>query len=315
MIDTFFLPQRTTGDVKIFTNTTSSNGQGYQTWIKPRGASLVMMTTIGGGGGGGGGFSRTAGSAGGGGGGGASSGIARFIIQAAFLPEVLYVQVGAGGQGGAAGVAGTSGTNSYISTMPITGTPVLPNLVCYSGVNVPGNGGAGTGSGVGGGGTVPTVAVTQPINSLGEWFALVGLAGVAGGAQTGAVGTSVTCWAAQVMSPGAGGAGCTTTDFAGGAQTATALTDISNQGHWPTTAGFVAAAGTAGGSGVDGSNGVMRISPFYNSGGAGGGSNNSGQAGNGGRGGYGSGGGGGGAGTTGGRGGNGGNGLVIITTV
>jgi hypothetical protein len=95
---------------------------------------------------------------------------------------------------------------------------------------------------------VPTIAVTQPINALGEWFSIVGLVGVAGGAQTGAVGTSVTAWGALPLSPGAGGAGCTTTDFAGGAQTATAAVDLTSQGWYTNAAGNLAAAGRAAGT-------------------------------------------------------------------
>lgn len=295
--------------MKIYEPTGGVNAQGYQTWQKPRGISMVSFTTVGGGGGGGGGFTRTAGSAGGGGGSGACSGIARFQCPAVLVPDILYVQVGHGGMGGAASGAGTAGTNSFVLTAK---TAVLPNILCYSGVNAPGGGGAGTGAAGGAAGTVPTIAVTQPPNTWGQWFATVGLVGVAGGAQTGAVGVDVTAWAALPMSPGASGAGCTTTDFAGGQQTATALLDIGSQGYFPTGAGNVVKGGTAAGTGVDGGGGIRRVAPFFNTGGSGGGSNNSGQAGHGGNGGYGCGGGGGGAGTTGGRGGNGGPGIVII---
>lgn len=308
----FHLPNQFKADVQIYRATSATNLKGFQQWRKPRGASMVMMIAIAGGGGGGGGVTRTAGSAGGGGGGGACSGITRFITSAIFLPDELYVQVGVGGQGGEAGASGsngTAGTNSYILTSK---TAVLPNIVCYSGVNAPGGGGGGTAAAAGAAGTVPTIAVTQPINALGEWFSIVGLVGVAGGAQTGAVGASVTAWGALPLSPGAGGAGCTTTDFAGGAQTATAAVDITSQGWYTNAAGNLAAAGTAAGTHPNGSAGISRITPFLNCGGSGGGSNNSGTAGNGGDGGIGCGGGGGGAGTTGGRGGNGGDGLVVI---
>jgi len=308
-MDFTHLPSRYKSNVKIFNPTTSTNLQGFQMWNKPRGTSMVEIICIAGGGGGGGGFTRTAGSAGGGGGGGACSGITRFVCPAIFLPDILYIQVGAGGQGGAASVAGTAGLNSYVLTSK---TAVLPNIICYSGVNAPGGGGAGTGAAAGSAGTVPTIAVTQPWNALGQWFSTVGLVGVVGGAQTGAVGTSITAWAANPLSPGAGGAGCTTTDFAGGGQTVTALLDVGSFGYFPTGAGVLAAGGTGTGAAINGSSGVEKLMPFLNSGGAGGGSNNSGQAGHGGSGGYGCGGGGGGAGTTGGRGGNGGDGLVII---
>lgn len=306
------LPQPNTGPVSVFLSTGQVNAQGYQIWRKPKGVTWVSFVVVGGGGGGGGGFSRTAGSAGGGGGGGACSGVSRFACPASLLPDELYIQVGNGGNGGAAGVAGTAGTNSFVL---FGRTAVLPNILVYSGVNAPGGGGAGTGAAAGAAGSVPTNAVTQPCNTWGQWVSTVGLAGAAGGVQTGAVGTSVTAWAAITLSPGAGGAGCTTTDFAGGGQTATALLDIQNQLYTPNTAGLVAPGGTGTGAAINGSSGIKRIAPFFNSGGAGGGSNNSGQAGNGGAGGYGCGGGGGGAGTTGGRGGNGGSGIVLISCI
>lgn len=299
-------------DVQIFEYTGLS--QAYQLWNKPRGVSMACMMAIAGGGGGGAGFTRTAGNAGGGGGGGACSGIARFIVPTILLPDVLYVRVGNGGLGGVPGVSsgnGSAGNNSYVLTSK---TAVLPNIVCYSGVNAPGGGGGGATGGAGSAGTVPTIAVTQPFNALGEWFAIVGLVGVAGGAQTGAAGTSVTAWGALPLSPGAGGAGCTTTDFNGGAQTATALADFGASGQFNTGAGLVAAAGTGTGAAINGSSGVSMWKPFIQSGGAGGGSNNSGAAGMGGNGGIGCGGGGGGAGATAGKGGHGGPGLVVIVS-
>lgn len=313
----FNLPPDYPGYVDIYEHTGSTNYQSWQTWIRRKNTTMVMMIVIGGGGGGGGGFSRAAGSAGGGGGGGACSGIARFICPAIFLPDTLYIQVGDGGLGGAAGQAGGSGDNSFIVThRPISGgagtIPLIPNLVCYSGVNQPGGGGGGSGAASGAGGTVPTVAVTQPCNIWGHWFAIVGTVGVAGGAQTGAVGTSITsAWGTIPLSPGAGGAGCTTTDYAGGSIQVANVADFGGI-YFPTGADGVVKAGTAAGAGVNGGGGVSIWKPFYQSGGSGGGSNNSGQAGHGGKGGIGCGGGGGGAGTTGGRGGDGGNGLVVI---
>jgi hypothetical protein len=297
-------------DVQIFRANTQVNVQGFQRWVKPKGASMVAIWCIGGGGG----FTRTAGSAGGGGAGGACGNMTYFQTAALLLPNELFIQVGAGGVGGAASTNGAGGLNSYVLTST---TVVLPNIVVYSGVNAPGGGAAGASGSGGVGGTVPTIPVTQPFNRFGIWNTFVGLVGGAGGAQTGAVGTSITAWAAHPLSPGAGGAGCTTTDFDGGAQTATAILDIGAEGYYPTGAGNIAKAGTGITTAINGSSGVKRdpaSGPLFQSGGAGGGSNNSGTAGNGGAGGYGCGGGGGGAGTTGGRGGNGGDGLVIIVS-
>lgn len=308
--DIFNIPPKYSGDVRVFFANTGADLKGFQQWQKPRGASIITILCIAGGGGGGGGFTRIAGAAGGGGGSGACSGITRLQAPAIFFPDVLYIQVGNGGQGGAAGAAGAAGLNSYVSTSK---SIVLPNIICASGVNAPGGGGGGTGAAGGAAGSVPSIAATQPTSKWGYWFSDVGLVGVIGGPQTGLAGTAVTAWATIPFSPGASGAGCTTTNFAGGAVniSGNATLDIGNQGLYGVGGASLLPGGLSSGA-VDGNAGVNRITPFFCSGGSGGGSNNSGQAGNGGDGGYGSGGGGGGAGATGGRGGNGGSGLVII---
>lgn len=310
--DFFHIPPKYGADVKVYTATTGTNLMGFQTWQKPKGCSFIFMQAISGGGGGGGGFSRAAGNPGGGGGSGACSGIARFNCFANDLPDTLFIQVGMGGQGGAAGAAGGAGVNSLILTGRIAN---VPNIVLQSGVNAPGGGGGGTGAAGGPAGTVPTIAVVQPYNVMGMWQANVGLVGIIGGAQTGAAGGSVTAWATIPFSPGGPGAGCTTTNFAGGNINTTATFDAGNQGYYTSAGGGVAPGGTGIGAQINGSSGVLRLLPFFNSGGAGGGSHNAGQAGHGGSGGYGCGGGGGGAGTTGGMGGNGGSGLIKIISI
>lgn len=270
---------------------------------------MVSMLALSSGGGGGGGFTRAAGNAGGGGAGGACSGVARFTCPANLLPDVLYVAVYAGGLGGAASANGSTGVNSLVLTSK---TAASPNIVLSSGANPPGGGTAGTGAAGGTGGTVPSVAATQPLHIWGQWAAIVGIVGGAGGAQTGAIGTNITAWAAITLSPGSGGAGCTTTNFNGGDQRASALLDMGAQGYYLTGASGISPGGTGTGAAIDGGGGIRSITPFFNCGGTGGGSNNSAQAGNGGTGGYGCGGGGGGAGATAGAGGSGGDGLVII---
>jgi len=300
MFDQFGIPTKYRQNVQVFWPTGSTNLTGLQSWQKPKGVSMVFMLAVSGGGGGGGGTAGAALTLRSGGGGGACSGVSRFICPAFVLPDILYVQVGQGGTGGASGANGTAGTNSLILSSK---TNALPNIILASQVNAPGGGlAAGTG------GTVPTVAVTQPIHTYGNWASIVGLVGGAGG--SGAAGTSITAWGAIPFSPGAGGAGTAAigTTFAGGAQTATALFNYGNQGYYNTT---ICAGGVAG---AGGNAGKLSTTPFYNSGGSGGGSSDAGAGGNGGKGGIGCGGGGGGAGVTGsaGRGGDGGPGIVII---
>ena len=304
-------PSRPGTDVRIYNPTGQTDLQGFQTWRKPQGAAMVFMITIAGGGGGGGGFSGAAASTVGGGGSGACSGTARFLVPAMFLPDVLYIQVGSGGPGGAAGAAGTVGRDSLILTSK---TEAIPNIICRSGVNAPGGGGAGTSTAGGAAGSVPTIAVTDPIHAMGQWFATVGLVGIIGGDDAGAAGGNITAWAALPMSPGASGAGTAGPNFAGGNQTATGTLDVGNQGYYTTATGSIAAGGAAGGAGGlrNGGSGIKRLTPFFNSGGAGGGTLDGSEGGYGGSGGYGCGGGGGAGGNPGGEGGNGGDGLVVI---
>ena len=297
---------KTKSNVQVFkVANTSTDNVGMQSWYKPRGVSMIQFFAVSGGGGGGGGFS---GAVGGGGGGGACSGLTRFICPAIFLPDILDVQVGAGGQGGADGTNGANGLNSYVCTGKNFN---LPNRVVTGSVVAPSGGAPGTLGAGGAGGVAPTIAVTQPIHTWGMWFSNVGLVGATGG-NPGVAGTSVTAWATPPLSPGAGGGGGNVTDFDGGAQTASALTDMESQGYYPTGAGNICKAGTGTGAAIDGSSFNPRLTPFFNAGGAGGGSNVAGVGGIGGAAGYGCGGGGGGSGLTGGRGGKGGDGIVII---
>lgn len=320
-----FLPPQFRGDAQIFFPTGTAVTQ-WQTWIKPRGISMVYMIAISGGGGGGGGFTRATTVAGGGGGSGACSGMATLMMPAIFLPDVLKISVGPGGTGGAAGANGGAGINSYITlgagrTAGIT----IPNVILSSGINAPGGGSAGTGAAGGPAGSIPTVATIAtvgPLGKLGFWSntgtaannGYVGLVGVIGGAQTGAVGVNITAgWNLIPFTPGASGAGVNTvgTGFAGGSIALQAATDFAD-GSFPAS---ILAGGTAGSGaavGGNGNNGIRSMKPFLNTGGSGGGSADGQIGGQGGSGGIGCGGGGGGAGTTGGRGGAGGHGMIAI---
>ena len=311
MIDAFGLPQAGVGNVKLFLPT-GSTARGVQVWNKPKNASFCMFIVWSGGGGGGSGHTAAAAAARGGGGGGACSGIARFFVPAIFVPDRLFISVGAGGRGGVAG-AGSAGENTFITTCPplTAGTmSPLPNIWLVSGVNAPGGGGAGSGAAAGTAGTVPTIAVVQPHHLYGQWSATVGLVGVAGGAVAGGAGVSVNTWAAHCFSSGGGGGGTTSADFNGGAQTLTARYSVTGKIEMATTALPGGAAGSNAGNA-----GLTSLAPFLNCGGSGGGSSNTGVGGAGGTGGYGCGGGGGGGGTTGGAGGNGGPGGALIVSI
>lgn len=280
-------------------------------WKKPKWASMVSLLIIQPGGGGGGGHSRAANGNGTGGGGGASGAIARLIIPAICLPDTLYAFVPPGGQGGAAATIGTAGLLTIVN---FGRTDAAPNWLLHaSGGNA--NAGAAGNAVSAAGGTAPTASSAQPFSLFGIFSASNGIAGGNAGTNTGGAAGDITAWAANPLSGGAGGGSSGTTgpgtDFAGGNQIATALTDFGSQGYFPITgSGKIAAGGAA--NGGHGSAGAKNITPMLNSGGAGGGSDNDGTGGTGGEGGYGCGGGGGGAGVTGGKGGNGGPGLIII---
>lgn len=301
MLDLLHLPSKIgDGKVSIFTgNATVSNTQ-WKTWHKPRGVSMVMITCIGGGGGGGGGFSDVAGNPRGGGGSGGSSATTKAIFPAIVLPDTLFIQVGTGGLGVSSGTGGT-GTISGVAIAPNT---TSTNVVVYSGGAGGAGGVSGTGAAGGAGGAAGTIFSTSggPLVGLGIYNAIAGQAGVAGGAQTGAVGTAISLAVTSITNTaGSGGAGTQSADFAGGLFTAITSSWLSEQRPATPSAGS-----------FDGSGGVAIWKPLYMFGGGGGSSSNTGIGGNGGNGSYGAGGGGGGGGTTGGRGGDGGSGLVII---
>lgn len=273
-------------------------------WAKPTWARMLTILAFSGGGSGGGGFSAAAAAARGGGGGGGGSGMSRLIVPADVIPDVLYLQVGAGGAPVGAGVAGNAGRLSAVSVAP---NNTATNLLLVSGAAAPGGGGAGTGAAAGAAGTAGTIATAAgcPLSGLGVATFIAGQAGIIGGAQTGAAGGTQTIPTTGVpCMGGTGGAGVTAADQAGGLITAIANSYISE----------VRPPQSAAGS-VNGSHGVELMPPrsmMWSFPGMGGSASDAGVGGNGGDAAFGSGGGGGGGGTTGGRGGRGGPGRIII---
>ena len=305
MLDFQHIPTNTgAGDVQIFNRPSTVTNTQWLTYQKPRGKTMAMITCIGGGAGGGGGFTGVAASARGGGGSGGSSAITRVTIPLFLLPDILYIQVGAGGQGvGSGGGTAGSGVLSYVSIFPNT---AANNIIAISGAAAATGGGTGTAAAVGAAGVAGTIAViaSMPFAGLGIYQMIAGQVGIAGGAVAGATGGAVSLSSSGcVTQAGSSGAGTTSADFSGGAFTLTANTWLSEQ--LPSTP----AAGS-----FPGSSGKTSFQPLFNFGGGGGSASNASVGGGGGNGGYGSGGGGGGAGTTGGRGGDGGSGLVVINS-
>lgn len=261
----------------------------------PRGARLLHVFAMAGGGRGGNGHSRAAGSAGGGGAGGSSGAYGTGIFSCNLLPTTIYFRVGRGGRTGS-----IAGGNTVLSMLPEDTTQ-------YNIMRNGGGGGGGNGSGTAGGtagaqGTAASVGSNSVMGRFGFMNTSGGASGGTGGAQTGANGSAVSIGTTGVSYGGAGGAGCTTTDFTGGAWNGDKLR--------PTLVG----GASGGGRGADGY--TQRISGLYvSTGGSGGGSLNGGTGGAGGNGGPGCGGGGGGAGVTGGQGGDGGDGFIFINPI
>lgn len=309
MFDLNHLPAR--ANIQIFSGVSGVAKRSEYTWHRPVGTSIAYILAIAGGAGGGNGFSAAAGSARGGGGGGASGNISRAIVFLDALPsDLLFLEVGYGGP------AATAGGVTVVRHNPASDahSPNVNSADNFLSCQTGGAGGTGTGAAAGAAGTAPGGG---SIVLAGMFPAIIavstGIAGAAGGAQTGAVGATAANPSAVIVSGGGGGAGVGTanTDFAGGTN---GYPFVYPNGAAPS---LVAGGAAGGGAGADGDAYVNKYGIPYNlRGGCGGGS--SGAAGTGGKGGcgaYGCGGGGGGGGVTGGAGGAGGGGLVVIIAI
>lgn len=293
-----YIPRRfAAGDPFVFSTPCS-----FVPWTKPRGARMAEIIILSGGAGGGGGASAAAGNNRGGGGGGGSSSSTRAVVPLCLLPDRLYITVGAGGVGGLADTDGADGNLSYITIVPSI-TNAIDILLASGSVPAKGLKGTTTAAGAAGAAGGIASAPNMLLIGCGIFDTIAGQAGSAGGAHTGAVGGNVSLPGnSTITSGGAGGAGTSSADFAGGTV---------NQGAAGTFLSDYCSSAPAAGSnnGADGAT-VRRVP--YGIGGGGGSSSNTGPGGNGGTGRPGGGGGGGGGGNGGGRGGDGGPGLVSI---
>ncbi len=273
------------------------------TWKKPKGCAMGYFWGLSGGAGGGGGHTAAPGNARGGGGGGGGGAVFSLLVPLIFLPDRLYVLVGRGGPGGAATVDGTAGGPTMLSVYQ--GTDASNLLMFCSGSQAqPGLKGTAVAAGTGGAGGTATTVASMSLAQLGLFQTYGGQAGKNGGVPAGAIGTAATIVAsAGIAMGGAGGAGVTAADFAGGTFTTIAASYISQQLSAAHAAGSVAGPGGIIVEPPDG--------PLWCISGGGGSSSNAGVGGAGGNSPLGSGGGGGGGGTTGGKGGDGGNGALV----
>lgn len=320
MLDLFHIPSNT-DNTKVFYATGGTND--WQTWQKPRGAKFIQIFCLGGGAAGGSGYRGTAGALRTGAGGGGSGGIARALYPAFLLPDILYVQVGAGGASPAgttttAGSTGTAGGISYVSIAP---TQLAINVLAQSSTAGALGGAAAGSTTTNAGGAAATIwtTTTSPFTSLGVLNLVAGVAGgISTNANTGVI-TNIQALSQSIVTGGTGGGA--TNNVTASNYRASAGGSILSASVILTTSIPGGLTGSIIGAGNPGSSGYGNLAPFCGVGGSGGSGQSSGSftAGRGGDGWYGCGGGGGGTSVvttgTGGAGGKGGDGLVIITTI
>jgi len=292
------------------------SGSSWQTWQKPRGAKFIQIFCLGGGAGGQTGVVNGGGASGGRG--GNSGGIMRGIIPAFTIPDILYIQVGEGGNGAPSSISAATGGSGSLSYVSIAPTTLSAALIAQSSAVLP----SSTTTTV----TATTVTTTAFAN-VGIFNSIAGVLGAIGSTSSSFIfpgvtqGSSLASLASSSVTGGGGGAsklaGATAAvSYSGGTVFSSSFFLLSN------VAGGLPTGSTANGKPGSGSDGYYLMNPFCAMGG-GGGSNgtsnaNSNVGGRGGNGAYGCGGGGGGGatlGATSGGGGNGGDGLVIITTI
>src|SRR5208337_1491292 len=145
-------------DIRYFEgDSQGTNLQVWQTWKKPRGTNWIFMLGVGAGASGGCGCNTDTANSGGGGGGG-SGAQSLVFIPTIFVPDILYIQCGIGGQQPSplvSGAAGVGGSNTYIAIEPYTtANPLTTFLLAQGG----GGGTSATISAGGGGGAAGSAA-------------------------------------------------------------------------------------------------------------------------------------------------------------
>jgi len=152
------------------TDNTYKNQVFYEsgTWIKPRGITMVSFFVVGAGGGGGSGSNSTPGATGNAGGGGGGGGaVSRLLIPAIFLPDVLTIVIGNGGD------PSTNGGNTYID-LPNGSNVFTTRLVFSNGGGGGGNAASTTNGTAGTGGAAASVSTSAIYLNLGIQSSLAG---------------------------------------------------------------------------------------------------------------------------------------------
>jgi hypothetical protein len=305
MLDFSHLPYDPTARVKTdFFNNASLNNEWY-TWRKPAGCKFIYVYAMAGGGGGGTSSNTVSAQRNGGGGGGGAGNISTCLAPALLIPDILFIQVGAGGITPLiSNTQGTAGGNTTVSVDTIAGT--LPNL--YGAIAWAGGGGGGGPGGTAGGtaaegggggqGAQPTPGLQARFGFNADaslhnaTFAANGTAGGTGGSAGSSTTVSALIGGLGPTMGGTGGGGSGNNTATGSG--AGSITLTANDQDYPDV--ITAVAGPA--PGINGSCGwevMIRGNPqpvLYYGGLGGGGGNNSVNPGNGGNGARGSGGGG-----------------------
>jgi hypothetical protein len=176
MLDLSHLPVGTgAADVQLFFGTSTAAGNDWQTWVKPRGKTMLQIALFGKGGNGGTGVIGANSTAAGGGGGG-SGGQTILTMPLALLPDALFLSL--------AGRSATTTLASYIAlAAKLTagaGAPTANDTLMIA--NGGGNGGNAAGATAGAAGAAGAIATaaTMPLG-WGFAIALAGQAGIIGG--------------------------------------------------------------------------------------------------------------------------------------
>lgn len=262
MLDCLHIPTGTgAADVQVFTGTSTAAGNDWQTWLKPRGKTMLDLLLISKGGNGGTGVIGAVSTAAGGGGGGSAS-QTRVRMPLYLLPDVLYLSL--------AGISTTNAIASYVTVCMSkltagAGAPVANDVLAVS--NGGGNGGNAAGATAGAAGAAGGVVAATAMPIGGNFMsALAGQAGIIGG-TTGAAAALTLPVTGLLITGGTGGAGLGASASAG-----TAGGSFTVAGQFPAHAGGLGTAVATTPPG-DGNRGYQPISKlFYNYGGTGGGS-------------------------------------------
>ena len=228
MLDLGHIPQPYgNGDVQFFTGNASAVGVGWQTWVKPRGKSMLHIMLVGAGGNGGTGVVG-ANSTAGGGAGGQSGAITNIIVPLAFVPDVLFYS-GAGRK--------PTATANFASIIAVTPVNTANNILVFANGGLHGgNASAGTGGTVGTAAAIATAA-NMPLG----WPFITSVCfasqvGTAGGAAVTAANLTLPVTGAFVTG-GTGGGG-----LPAAAATGTNGGSITGAGVFPTVLGGTGSA-------------------------------------------------------------------------